>query len=42
MEMRGRELPGWLRLESADLASDEELATWVERGVSFARSLPAK
>ena len=42
MEMRGRELPGWLRLESADLASDEELATWIERGVSFARSLPAK
>jgi TfoX/Sxy family transcriptional regulator of competence genes len=42
MEMRGREMPGWLRLDSADVAADDELATWVERGVAFARSLPAK
>src|SRR5438067_3943148 len=41
MEMRGREMPGWLRLESEDVGADEELATWVARGVSFARSLPA-
>jgi TfoX/Sxy family transcriptional regulator of competence genes len=42
MEMRGREMPGWLRLDTADVATKEELATWVERGVSFARSLPVK
>jgi TfoX/Sxy family transcriptional regulator of competence genes len=38
MEMRGREMAGWLRVDPAD----DELASWVERGVSFARSLPSK
>jgi hypothetical protein len=38
MEMRGREMAGWLRVDPPD----DELATWVERGVSFARSLPPK
>ena len=42
MEMRGRTMPGWLRVDSEDVHTDEDLATWVERGVSFARSLPAK
>ena len=42
MEMRGRSMRGWLRLESADLESNEQLSTWVERGVAFARSLPPK
>jgi len=39
MEMRGREMAGWLRV---DPAGDDELATWVGRGVSFARSLAPK
>ena len=38
MEMRGREMPGWLRVDPPD----DELAAWVERGVTFARSLPPK
>ena len=42
MEMRGRKMAGWLRLDSADVAADDELAAWVTRGVEFARSLPAK
>ena len=42
MEMRGREMTGWLRVDTEDVESDEELASWVERGVSFARSLPPK
>ena len=42
MEMRGREMPGWLRLDTDDAATEEELSTWVGRGVSYARSLPAK
>jgi hypothetical protein len=37
MEMRGREMAGWLRVEPAD-----DLAEWVERGTAYARSLPAK
>ena len=42
MEMRGREMPGWLRLDSADVATEEALSAWVGRGLSYARSLPAK
>jgi hypothetical protein len=42
MEMRGRSMAGWLRLDSADVESNDELSTWVERGVAFARSLPPK
>jgi TfoX/Sxy family transcriptional regulator of competence genes len=42
MEMRGRSMAGWLRVASGDVEADEELSAWVDRGVSFARSLPAK
>ena len=42
MEMRGRGMAGWLRLNSADVEADDELSTWVDRSVSFARSLPPK
>jgi TfoX/Sxy family transcriptional regulator of competence genes len=42
MEMRGREMAGWLRVDSDDLRTQEELSAWVERGVAFARSLPPK
>ena len=38
MVMRGREMAGWLRIDPAD----DEVRTWVERGVSYARSLPPK
>jgi TfoX/Sxy family transcriptional regulator of competence genes len=42
MEMRGREMAGWLRVDSADVRTKKQLSSWVERGVTFARSLPAK
>jgi hypothetical protein len=42
MEMRGREMQGWLRVDAEDVATKRELAAWVRRGVSYARSLPAK
>jgi len=42
VEMRGREMPGWLRVSSADLHTDDQLAPWVERGTAYARSLPPK
>ena len=42
MEMRGRSMRGWLRVSAEDVASDAELASWVERGTAYARSLPAK
>jgi hypothetical protein len=42
LEMRGRSMPGWLRVDSGDVESDGDLRTWVRRGVEFARTLPAK
>jgi TfoX/Sxy family transcriptional regulator of competence genes len=42
MEMRGRVMRGWLRVDAEDVASDGELASWVERGTAYARSLPPK
>ena len=42
MEMRGREMPGWMRVDAAELDGEAELARWVELGMSYARSLPAK
>src|SRR5215207_3744697 len=42
MEMRGREMQGWLRVDAEHLRTKPELAAWVERGTAYARSLPAK
>ena len=42
MEMRGREMRGWLRVAADDLRAQDELAEWVARGTAYARSLPAK
>jgi hypothetical protein len=42
MEMRGRQMKGWLRVDAEDVPGKGELAEWVERGTAYARSLPAK
>jgi TfoX/Sxy family transcriptional regulator of competence genes len=42
MEMRGRQMAGWLRLDAEDVADDAVLAEWVERGTAYAASLPPK
>jgi hypothetical protein len=42
MEMRGREMRGWLRVDADDVRTAPELARWVELGTAYARSLPAK
>ena len=42
MEMRGRQMQGWLRVDADALSTDDELAKWVELGTTYARSLPAK
>lgn len=42
MEMRGRPMSGWLRIEAADLTTTLELARWVGVGTDYARSLPPK
>lgn len=41
-EMRGREVPGWLRVDADGLRTKRQLAPWVKRAVAHARSLPAK
>ena len=42
MVMRGQEMRGWLHVDTAAVAAADELEQWVDRGVSYARSLPAK
>lgn len=42
MEMRGRSMKGWLRVDSDQARSTQQLAKWVDLGTSYARSLPAK
>ena len=42
MEMGGRRMRGWLRVDPEDVRTKRELAKWVELGTTYARSLPAK
>ena len=42
MEMRGRSMGGWLRVDAQHVADDAELEPWVARGTAYARSLPPK
>ncbi|QSR30879.1 RNA methyltransferase [Nocardioides sp. S5] len=42
MEMRGRPMAGWLLVDSAAVAGDDQLGQWVDRGVRFVRTLPPK
>jgi hypothetical protein len=42
MEMRGRQMRGWLRVDAEHVRTKRELAKWVELGATYARSLPAK
>ena len=42
MEMRGRTMNGWLRVDAKHLPDEGALGEWVERGVGFARSVPPK
>jgi TfoX/Sxy family transcriptional regulator of competence genes len=41
-QMRGRELHGWLRVDVEGVRTKRQLERWVDRGVSYARSLPPK
>jgi hypothetical protein len=40
--MGSREMHGWLHVDPTVLDDDRVLAEWVDRGVAYARSLPAK
>src|SRR2546426_11516909 len=38
----GRQMKGWILIDPHGLRTDKKLAKWVETGVSYAASLPAK
>jgi TfoX/Sxy family transcriptional regulator of competence genes len=42
VEMRGRPMQGWLRVDTEDVRTKRQLAKWVDLGTTFARSLPPK
>lgn len=42
MEMRGREMRGWLRLDDEHVRTKPQLSKWVRIGTAYARSLPPK
>lgn len=42
MEMRGRQMQGWLRVDTEDVPTKRHLARWVRIGAEYARSLPPK
>ncbi len=41
-DMSARPMRGWVLVGPEGFATDAELAAWIERGVAYAESLPAK
>ena len=41
-DVTGRVMKGWVMVSSSGHESDKDLSSWVEKGISFARSLPGK
>jgi len=42
LEMRGRAMRGWLRVDPEGVRTRRQLEPWVKRAVAYARSLPPK
>jgi TfoX/Sxy family transcriptional regulator of competence genes len=42
VEMRGRAMQGWLRVDIDEVRTKRQLAKWVNLGTLYVRSLPAK
>jgi TfoX/Sxy family transcriptional regulator of competence genes len=42
MEMRGKQMRGWLRVDPQHVGTKKQLAKWVDVGTGYARSLPVK
>ena len=42
MEMGGRQMQGWLRVDPVDVRTERQLDKWVRLGAAYARSLPVK
>ncbi|KPJ99246.1 MAG: RNA methyltransferase [Desulfobacterales bacterium SG8_35] len=41
-DITGRVMKGWIMVAKAGWRTEKDLSTWVQRGVSFAKSLPKK
>ena len=42
VEMRGREMKGWLRVDAESVSTKRALEPWAMQSVAFARALPPK
>jgi TfoX/Sxy family transcriptional regulator of competence genes len=42
MKMGGRSMPGWIVVAPEGAKTGREIASWVKRGVAFAKTLPRK
>ena len=42
MEMRGRQMQGWLRVDTDAVRTRRQLEKWVRLGAGYTRTLPAK
>jgi hypothetical protein len=41
-DLTGRPMKGWVLIAPEGVAGEDDLRSWVRRGLEFARSLPAK
>jgi hypothetical protein len=41
-DMTGRPMRGWITVSPEGHASEEDLAAWLDRGLTFAKTLPPK
>jgi hypothetical protein len=41
-DITGRPMKGWVMVEPAGYANDEDLSNWVQSGIDFALTLPPK
>jgi hypothetical protein len=42
MEMRGRSMPGWIRVAPEGVRTKRDLGAWVRRSLEYVHSLPPK
>ncbi|MEZ6115174.1 MAG: TfoX/Sxy family protein [Pirellulaceae bacterium] len=42
MDITGKVMRGWAIIEPAGIVSDDDLKSWIDRAVTFVRSLPAR
>lgn len=42
MDITGKVMKGWARVEPAGIDNDDDLLAWIKRAVAFVRTLPGK